>query len=241
MDKKRTIEILEALASGFSPLSGEMLTDESILNDREVIRALQQAIDLLQTENVITKDVQIIEEDINEAIRLFKQYKKGPTSYNLVGLFLASRQFKDDRLLLHSLYGKYKGQFTKGQLLDFFDEYLFAKGIVTKNTRDEPYRTVDYFQKEKFNKLSEAAINQLKQKIQELGILKTEDLSEHIVRARTEHSRAYEAWSDSEKELLAKAIHYTNDLDLLSECFLRGKNSIESVGQKIIFDAEQKL
>ena len=39
---------------------------------------------------------------------------------------------------------------------------------------------MDFFQKETFNRLSEKAINQLKEKIDELGILKTENLSEYI-------------------------------------------------------------
>ena len=53
MDKNTTIEILEALASGYSPKTGEMFPDESVLNEREVIRALQIAIDELKKDLVI--------------------------------------------------------------------------------------------------------------------------------------------------------------------------------------------
>ncbi len=98
-----------------------------------------------------------------------------------------------------------------------------------------------FFKKERFNKLTPNAINQLKEKISELGVLKTENLSDYIQEARKTHRRAYEHWSDKEMELLSKAIKYTNDLDLLSECFQRGKGSIESVGQKLIFQSENPM
>ena len=50
MDKNTTIEILEALASGCSPKTGEILPAESVLNEREVIRALQIAIETLKND-----------------------------------------------------------------------------------------------------------------------------------------------------------------------------------------------
>ena len=78
----------------------------------------------------------------------------------------------------------------------------------------------------------------MKEKINELGVVKTENLSEYIQNARVNYPRAYESWSEVEKELLSKAIKYTNDLDLLSECFQRGKGSIESCGQRIIYESQ---
>lgn len=98
MDKNTTIEILEALASGYSPKTGEMLPDESVLNEREVIRALQIAIDELK------KDI------------VFKVAQKKP--------------------------------------------------------KDDKYKEIDYFRTDKFNTLTEAAINKLKARIETLGIQK---------------------------------------------------------------------
>ncbi len=68
-------------------------------------------------------------------------------------------------------------------------------------------------------------------------MLKTENLSEYTQNARKNYPRAYESWSEKEKELLFKALKYTNDLDLLSECFQRGKGSIESCGQRLIYES----
>ncbi len=167
MDKSKTIEILEALASGCSPTTGEMVGNESILNERDVIRALQIAIDELKKMDSINA--------------------------------ISNRQKK--RLS----------------------------------------REIDFFQKEKFNKMTEGAINQIKQQVKELGMTKLENLSEYVKNERVNHPRAYEPWSAKEKELLSNAIKFTNNLDLLSECFQRGKGSIESCGQKIIHLSQKMM
>jgi len=235
MDINKAIKILELLASGHSPATGEMINDESVLNERDVIRALQIAIDHLKTGGAeIRVDIEFPEDDIKNVFQLYKENEENPSVNSLVGFFLGTRKYINQNIVTNKLYGKFKNIYTKGQLLDYFTRYLLENRneIDTKNFNN--YRTVDFFQKEKFNKLSKEAINQLKDKINELGILKTENLSESVISSRKYHPRAYEHWSEKELELLAKAIKYTNDLDLLSECFQRGKGSIESCGQKII-------
>jgi hypothetical protein len=240
MDRNKTIEILEALASGCSPTTGEMIENESVLNERDVIRALQVAIDNLKTDEPQTiSNVEIDETDIKSVIDLFKEEEQNPTSNKLVGFFLGTRKFKNETLVSNQLYGKYRNLYQKGQLLDFFNKYLVDNKLANRNNRkNNPYKEIDFFQKETFNRLSEKAINQLKEKVDELGILKTENLSEYVQNARINHPRAYESWTDMEKELLNKAIEYTNDLDLLSDCFQRGKGSIESCGQRLIYESQ---
>jgi hypothetical protein len=240
MDRNKTIEILEALASGCSPTTGEMIENESVLNERDVIRALQVAIDNLKTDEPQTiSNVEIDETDIKSVIDLFKEEEQNPTSNKLVGFFLGTRKFKNETLVSNQLYGKYRNLYQKGQLLDFFNQYLVDNKLANRNNRkNNPYKEIDFFQKETFNRLSEKAINQLKEKVDELGILKTENLSEYVQNARINHPRAYESWTDMEKELLNKAIEYTNDLDLLSDCFQRGKGSIESCGQRLIYESQ---
>jgi hypothetical protein len=238
MDRNKTIEILDALASGCSPITGETI-NESILNERIVIRALQAAIDLLRDKKVnIVSEIEINEKDIKAAIQLYKQHNQNPTSHKLTGLFLGTRKFKNNSLITNELYGKYREEYTEGQLLDFFSKY-FAENKLTSNIKTDLYSEIDFFKKEKFNRLSENAIKQLKEKVNELGIEKTENLSEYVLNARTIHPRAYESWSDKEKTLLSKALEYTNDLDLLSTCFQRGKGSIEACGLKIIYDSQK--
>jgi hypothetical protein len=242
MDIKKAIQVLEALASGCSPLSGEVLSNDNVLNDRDVIRALQLAIDHLKKESFKKQtDIEIDNDDIQNAIQLLKDQARNPTSNNLTGFFLATRLFKNYNLISDKLYGKFRGIYTKGQLLDFFSQYLLDNNIKLKNNnRNEAFKQFDFFEKTKFNRLTESAINQLKEKINEIGVLKTENLSDYIQEARKNHRRAYENWSDKEMEFLNKAIKYTNDLNLLSECFQRGKGSIESVAYKLIL-ASQNL
>jgi hypothetical protein len=233
----KAVEILDALASGCSPITGEILPNDSVVNDRNVIRALQLAIDNLRKEQETkSTDIEISENDIQEAIQLFKEQDKSPTANNLTNFFLSTRQYKNNAILSNKLYGKFKGAYTIGQLLDFFAQYLLEKQISPKHKfREEQYKQIDFFEKERFNKLTENGINQLKEKINELGILKNDNLSEYIIEARKVHPRAYEHWSDKETELLTKAIKYTNDLNLLSLCFQRGKGSIESAVKKTIW------
>jgi len=67
-----------------------------------------------------------------------------------------------------------------------------------------------------------------------MGVLKTTDLSDQLIFARRTYPRAYESWSEQEKQLLRQTLQKTNDLELLSQCFLRGIRSIESFGEKIL-------
>lgn len=85
-----------------------------------------------------------------------------------------------------------------------------------------------------FNYLTEAEIHRVKEEVKKLGVQKTTDLSEQVLFARRTHPRAYESWTDQEKTLLRFALQKTNDLELLSKCFMRGTRSIESFGEKIL-------
>lgn len=242
MDIKRTIEILEALASGCSPTTGELINNDSVLNERDVIRALQITIDQLKTYKLqVVSEIEIDELEIINVIKLFIEKKQNPTSTKLVGFFLGTRKFKNETFISNQLYGKYRDLYKKGQLLDFFNQYLSDNNLTNRNNRkNKPYREIDFFQKKTFNILSENAIKQLKEKVDKLGIQKTENLSEYIQNARINHPRAYESWTEIEKELLKKTIEYTNDLDLLSNCFQRGKGSIESCGQRLIYESQNQ-
>ncbi len=238
----KTIQILEALASGCSPSTGEMLDKESVLNERDVIRALQVAIDRLKVESPVEpSNIAVDERDVGNVVMLFREQGKSITANNLTAFFLGTRQFKKPELTTNSLYGKYRGVYTDGQMIDYFSSYLVEKNFIPRNPqKDAPYKQVDYFTKEKFNKLTDSDISQLKEKVKELGIQKTENLATYIQDARRFYKRAYEPWSNRELDLLKKAIKYTNDLDLLSDCFQRGKGSIEGTGQKIIWESQSE-
>ena len=238
MDKDKTIEVLEALASGCSPTTGEVIND-NILNERIVIRALQAAIDFLKNEAANSQfEVDIDANDINKAIAAFKAENLNTSANKLTEFLLGTRKFKNNSLVSNPLYGKYFNKYSQGKLLDFFGKY-FTENDLGNSPKKDLYKEIDFFQKEIFNRLSVNAVNQLKEKVNELGILKTENLSEYIQNTRINHPRAYESWSEKESTLLRKALEYTNDLDLLSICFQRGKGSIEAVGKKMIYDSQR--
>jgi hypothetical protein len=235
MEINKAIEILEALASGCSPKTGESIDKDSVLNERDVIRALQIAIDNLKANKPYTVlKIEIEEEDIKGVLELFKEQKQNPTPHKLAGFFIGSTKFINETIMQDQLYGKYQNLYQKGQLLDFFTQFSSKNNLIN----EKPYKDINFFQETVFNNLSEKAINQLKEKVKELGVQKSENLSEYVQNARVNHHRAYEPWTEIEKELLTKAMKYTNDLELLSYCFQRGKGSIESCGQRLIYESK---
>ncbi len=238
MDRHKTIEVLEALASGYFPTTGAKLENDSVLNEREVIQALHVAIGLLKNFQLQKFNVvRIPRSEIESIIDLFGKEDLKITAYRLADFFSGGRMLGNKTLESNELFGKYQDFYTKGGLWDFFNQYLSKHKQSKKRIRTNS-KEIDFFQQKTFNKLSEKAIQQLKDKVNELGILKTENLSEKIKEARLTRPRAYEAWSEKEKELLKKALEYTNDLNLLANCFQRGKSSIEFLGKKIITNAQ---
>jgi hypothetical protein len=250
MKLDRVMEILEALASGCSPQTGEMIKDDSVLNERDVIRALEKAISELDkisdSSNSSIKishfqKIKISLQEVDYVIKLFQSVDYSPSYSLLTHFFLKSKYFDIPVLDSDKLYGKYFGYYSKQELNSFFRDYLTNNGLTVrgkkrKEKEPEPWRDIDFFRKEKFNRLSDKAIRQLKSRINEIGVLKTENLSEYIINSRVKYARAYETWTEKEKQLLKTALEYTNDLELLSDCFQRGRGSIESCGKKLIYE-----
>jgi DNA helicase-4 len=186
----------------------------------------------------------IDEKDIAEAIKIFQDCEYSPTYSRLSHFFLKSKSFNYTEINSHSLYGRYKNSFSKKELHKLLKTYLIDNcftlhGKVKKDRRNYSWRNIEFFDEETFNNLSDSNIKQLKEKISELGIKKSEDLPENVVLARINYPRAYEPWIEKEEELLRKAMTYTNNIDLLTECFLRGKGSIESKGKRIKYQIEK--
>lgn len=270
MKIEKALETLEALASGCSPQTGELVESESVLNERDVIRALERAIyelerlhnlkdelnerDLEKPELKINnigikknelatniKEININNKEVDTVIKLFQSIDYSHTYTRLAHFFLKSKQFDSPVLNSNELYGKYFGQYRKQDLEKFFRRYFLENGFTSngkdkKNRKPLPWENVIFFKLEKFNNLTEKAIEQLKGKINEIGILKTEDLTPSTISSRIKYFRAYESWSDKEKELLEKAMKYTNDVELLSECFQRGNGSIKACGKRLIYE-----
>lgn len=64
MDIKSVIKKLEVSASGCSPLTGEVIDKESLLNNRNVLRALQVAINEISNKSNFTIKNILIDNDV---------------------------------------------------------------------------------------------------------------------------------------------------------------------------------
>lgn len=79
MKIESTIEVLEALVSGCSPQTGELIDNDSVLNERNVIRALERAIFELERINHSNQrsfensESKINEEEIEKTIRIYER------------------------------------------------------------------------------------------------------------------------------------------------------------------------
>jgi len=186
----------------------------------------------------------IDEKDIAEAITIFQRCEYAPTYSRLSHFFLQSKDFDYTEITSHPFYGRYKNLFSKKELHKILKIYLINNGFslhgkIKKDRSNHSWRNIEFFNEDKFNNLSDSAIKQLKEKISEMGIQKSENLSENIILSRINYPRAYEPWSEKEEELLRRAMEYTNDLELLTECFQRGRGSIESKGKRIQYQIEK--
>ncbi|WP_162055407.1 hypothetical protein [Pontibacter pamirensis] len=254
MNREEAYTILDALAEGCSPFTGELLEDHPILNERKVIRALQLALDALdvkshgsQQQPASVAASPLEPEMMFNAIEAIKEAGIVPSKSKLTKFLIGSKSFKGSEIITHSLYSALRQQYTYTSLKPLVakavqnNKALAAAlpGTHTAAAKDKPWDHIDFFEQPTFCTLSHKAIEQLKGKIEAIGIVKQLPiLSDYIIQARIIYARAYEPWSETEQEYLAKALHYTNDLKLLTSCFQRGENSIRSVGKKLIFEGK---
>ena len=187
---------------------------------------------------------EIDEANILEAMEIFRQCDYSPTYKRLTHFFLGSKNLNCVELDSHRMFGFYKNCFSKQEFHKLLKKFLNDHGYTLRGKLREErsnysWKNNDFFDKETFNHLSDSAVKQLKEKIAELTLKKMDPLSETVALARRNHPRAYEPWTEKEEELLQKAMEYTNNLELLIECFQRGRGSIESKGKKIRYQEIQ--
>ncbi|AKD04936.1 hypothetical protein POKO110462_22805 [Pontibacter korlensis] len=245
MNKEEAYIILDALAEGCSPFTGELLENESILNERKIIRALQVDLDALNVRPIPNQQLSpksatsVDVKTVMAVTGVMKAASLVPTVSKLTKYLLGSKQFKNSEITKHELYGSLRHEFTYTSLKPIIaqlaqDNHDISAALVVA-PKVKPWDNVDYFEQPTFCTLSDKGINQLKEKITELGMQKHPPLlSDYIIQARTVYARAYEPWSAKEFEFLSKVLKYTNDLQLLSSCFQRGENSLRGVGKRLV-------
>jgi hypothetical protein len=248
MTAQSLLEILDALRNGVDPRTGEVFRkQESCLGDSTVRRALNNLI-----KNVAVPpepvEVNIPDAVIKSSCTGLRELGYAPCVAQLAKVFIGSRSIADHAIKGLRGYNQYRGVYTR----DVIHTHLMAYSrrhpdtlpefpAVNKRTADQPWREIDFFRTDAFNKLEEAKYDELKRAVQALGLRKQDDrLPEYMARARATYPRAFEPWVRDEQALLIEAMCYTNNLDRLAALFARSAASVEKMGQRLIFESKEK-
>lgn len=237
--------ILEAMADGCDPLTGEALPMDHLLLDESVMEALLIALEALHAtpENgskpaprkpvktiPLPIDFALPDGELMEAVELYRALATNPTANRIAALLCGAPAVKDAELKAHPLFGRYASHFQKAQIVPWLEEWMVKNNIVPP--KDAPKELHPYFNEPHFNKLSDKAVQQLKEKVVALPITKTEDLSEHVIERRLTLPRYQEPWPEEEIRLLKIATEFTNDLAFLGECFGRSPLALSAQAEK---------
>jgi hypothetical protein len=248
MTTDSVLEILDALRCSVDPRTGETFRKtESCLGDPTVRRALNRLIGTLAAPPE-SEEVEIPDTVINKACAGLRELGYEPCVVQLVKVFIGSRSIADRSLKGLRAYNLYRGKYTRpvihAHLMDFhrrFPKVLAEFPAPRQSTVHEPWREIDFFQTEPFDKLDETKYDELKAAVRALGLRKQDDrLPAYMATARANYPRAYEPWVRDEQALLIEAMCYTNDLNRLAPLFGRTVKSIEGMGQRLIFESKER-
>ncbi|MFK8165599.1 MAG: hypothetical protein AB8H12_24335 [Lewinella sp.] len=248
MTTDSVLEILDALRCSVDPRTGESFRKaDSCLGDPTVRSALNRLISTLAVPDAPV-EVDISDAIINKACAGLRELGYQPCVVQLVKVFIGSRSIADRSLKGLRAYNMYRGKYTRpvihAHLIDFhrrFPEVLSEHPAPRQATVHEPWREIDFFQTESFDKLDETKFDELKAAVRALGLRKPDDrLPAYMATARANYPRAYEPWVRDEQALLIEAMCYTNDLTKLAPLFGRTVKSIEGMGQRLIFESKKR-
>lgn len=210
MEKEKAIFILDALASGSVPQTGEVLKGHQILKEEEVVRALQEAVLTLKLANrqKTYGPVHLEEEKIVEVMAFFFGIERNPNPHRLAQFFTGSQAVKQEELRKHPLFGNQSQYCRYAQLKDHFLIYFEENPeIVRRYFVDEAaWKQVLYFQKKSFNHLTEQEAAEIKSSIGKIPMAKRGKLSPELREIRARFPRSHEPWSLEEKALLGELL-----------------------------------
>ena len=248
MTTDRLITYLENLRNDVDPATSEVFDRrDSCLSDPEVRKALNRFIRfLVSPPKVVTPDIP--DEVIAEACGELRSLGYNPSVMQLAKVFIASRSIVDRNLKALTSYGRYRNVFTRKAIHAHLTTYSRANPTILAEvprridrTVDEPWRVIDFFRTEPFDKLDDAKEDELRKAVCALGLRKPDDvLPAYMVSARQKYPRSYEPWVRDEQALVIEAMCYTNDAERLGDIFGRSANALEKMGQRLIWDSREK-
>lgn len=237
MTRSEAHDILAAMADGCSPLTGEVLPADHLLLEEPVIEALLIALEALQGK-ASPAAIELPHEEVLAAVDAFRMVDKKATAISLAGFFAGTSSIKLPEIQRHPLYGKYARRHAKGVLTDALTTWIHT------HLRPAPVAPSEivphpYFQEPHFNKLSEKAILQLREKVAAIPLVKTENLSESLIERRKTFPRSHEPWPDEEMRLLKRALEFTNDLEFLASAFGRSVQAMTAQGNRLMEESAE--
>lgn len=241
------IDLLEAIRNGVDPRTGEAFNKrESCLKDPAIGRALNRLIRTIVVEPD-TIEIDISDAIIKEACQELRALGYQPCVMQVAKIFIGSRSIVDRNLKALSSYNRYRGiykrQVIHSHLMDFHrrePQVLSEFPNREAKTVHEPWKEVDFFRTEAFDKLNAPKETELRQAVAALGLRKDDKhLPEYMATARARFPRSYEPWGRAEQSLLIEAMCYTNDAGRLAAIFGRSANSIERSGQRLIWESQE--
>ncbi len=117
MNSQQEIEILETLASKYS--------DSTNQEAKDVFVALQNSISVLKSNRVKKLGEKRIEDnEIMDIILLFNANNVSPSYTKLANFFLGYALFKAPKINEHVLYGAYKQNYTRKEMVSICKNYL---------------------------------------------------------------------------------------------------------------------
>ncbi len=254
MTPNEALLIFEAMADGCSPLTGEVLPHDHLLLDESVMEAVLIAIESLRGKSASAtskpsrnakpgnsaaqalplEQVDLPDEDLMTAVTLYRSLDTNPTANRIAALLCGNSAVKMTELLQHHLFGKYAERYQKAQIVPWLDEWILKNNINPPTVKE----IHPYFAEPHHNALSERAVEQLKEKVAAIPIVRIEGLSEELVERRKTLPRSHEPWPEEETRLLKKATEFTNDLPFLSQSFGRSELAISAQAEKWLSPSE---
>ena len=121
----------------------------------------------------------ISEAEITACCESLRELGYTPTVNQVAKVFIGSRSIADPRLRAVPSYRKYRGLLTRRAIRDLLGRFeeLIRGPRQLRASRDEAWRTVDFFDAGDFDKLSDSKATELYREVEQLGLRKvTENL-----------------------------------------------------------------
>ncbi len=142
----------------------------------------------------------------------------------LLGSQSATINEKEQELPFYGILQNFKATEIKPYISSFF-----------QTLKEETVESDEFFKAPVFNSFSEKERENLISAVNQLPLLrKSSDIdNEFILEQRKVFTRAYDHWSDKEKQMLNDALQKTNDVIFISKVFQRNPDNIKSSIKKI--------